>query len=495
MVSSNSAIFALMAVCFVVMGAVGIKLLFHRDKRLNNYRARPIDVDEKLRATYSRNRTFFLIFVLACFSLWVVWQLRGIDNGAYAQFKPFYICFGLLFLGQLVIASFLKPFSLKHHKDNVKAFNTSIIVPVYNESETSLRHCLESMFYQTVMPDEIHVVDDGSSHHYDKTKKWFLSEGKAHGIATSWQKQKNLGKRHAHSKALQSVDNDGHKIIVTVDSDGLLDPHAIEEGLKPFIDPHVQSVAGLILAKNAQQNLLSRITDLIFVSAQQLIDRSAMSQFGSVLVNSGGLAFYRSNVVWEALENGYTDETFFDRQVNFSDDSFLTLFALLNGKAVQQPTAIVFADMPVNVSHHLRQQLRWNRGSFIRSWWRLRHLSINSVAWFRQLIGLMIFFSLTIILLQVFVVIPIRTGQLPPFEAFLIPILFGLLQYSRYFAVKRSDMSASSQLFSYVLTPIAILWSSLFLRFVRLYSFITCLKTGWGTRQKVEILHYNDEHA
>ncbi|MFC2285945.1 MAG: hypothetical protein ACFNLH_10860, partial [Corynebacterium matruchotii] len=49
-----------------------------------------------------------------------------------------------------------------------------------------------------------------------------------------------------------------------------------------------------------------------------------------------------------------------------------SLFALLHGRTVQQPSAFAFAWMPDRWSHHYRQQERWFRGSFIRGLWRIR---------------------------------------------------------------------------------------------------------------------------
>ena len=66
----------------------------------------------------------------------------------------------------------------------------------------------------------------------------------------------------------------------------MLDAEALHEIVQPFSDPRVMSVAGVILAINNRENLLARVTDVIFVG-QQLIDRSFMSRLGSVMVNSG----------------------------------------------------------------------------------------------------------------------------------------------------------------------------------------------------------------
>lgn len=455
MFDDNSYIYPLLGVVLALIGAFLIRQNFHSEKTLPDYRRKQIGHDEKLRAGYVNGRSIFFILTFSALLIYATWQIWSVSNGYVFGYKPFFITFGLLFIGQLLLATFAKPFEIKNSHDTIHKFKTAIIVPVYNESENSLKEGIQSFFDQTVLPNEIHIVDDGSDHNYEKTKKWFIRKSKKMGIVASWQKQNNSGKRLAHDKAIEAITYAENTIIVTIDSDGVLDPNAIEEGLKPFTDPRVQSVAGVVIAKNAQVNLLSRITDLIFVSSQQLIDRSAMSQLGSVLVNSGGLAFYRSSIIYKALKNGYTSEVFFNRDIHYSDDSYLTLFALLDGRAVQQQSSIVFADMPVTLSHHVRQQIRWGRGSFIRSWWRLRYLSVNSVAYLRQLIGWIIFVCLTVIFVDLLIFTPITTGSFPPPQLLIVPFIFGFLQYSRYFSIRRSDMSTGSQVASFLLAPIA----------------------------------------
>jgi hyaluronan synthase len=486
-------LFPILSIVVVIAAAITIRLSFHREHHLEQVRtSEPV-----LSASYSWQRPLLLIFVLLAAVVWVAWQVWSIDNHYSGGLKPFYIFFGAVALAQLFLAAIARPYRPQKHiiSDN-KPLKTAIIMAVYNESEYSLRQGLESFFRQTQLPDQIHIVDDGSTHHYKKTQQWLTRAGKKHGVATSWNKlSANAGKRLAHSAAYDAIIHDDTMIVITIDSDSLLDPRAIEEGLKPFQDPRVQSVAGVVIAKNAQDNLLSRITDLIFVSSQQLIDRASMSQFGSVLVNSGGLAFYRSAIVRSALDHGYTEELFFDRPVVFSDDSYLTLFALINGRAVQQPSSIVFADMPVSLDHHIRQQVRWGRGSFIRSWWRLRHLPMYSFGYLRQIVGWAVFAGITSILIELFVVAPIVTNQLPSPEMLAVPVAFSYLQAIRYFAIRRSDMSRTSQAIIFAMAPLAMVWSTIGLRTIRLYAMATCHHTVWGTRQKTEILHPLDDHA
>lgn len=486
MVEADSVYYVFISIVIVLFFIVAIRILFQQDTVLDNHRRRKFD--KILQAYYHQNRSILVAAAVFIFMLYALWQVWAVLMGYAPQFRPIYMLLGFCFVVQFFVASLSRSYKHKLHKSARQALDAVVIVPVYNEDETSLRECVESLFAQTILPKEIHIVDDGSKHDYRDFERHISARADELNITLTWTRQENAGKRAAHITALNQTVLADNSIIVTVDSDGHLDNRAIEEGLVPFEDITVMSVAGLVIAKNAQENMLARITDNLFVSAQQLIDRSFMSQFHSVLVNSGGLAFYRSNVIKKSLESGYDNETFFGAPVKFSDDSYFTLFALLEGKAVQQPSAIVFADMPIKLSHHIRQQLRWARGSFIRSWWRIRHLSFGSFGFLRQVVGWIVFVALFVVTFQVLIVMPIMTQKIPPLQVVVIPFLFSYLQSTRYFSVKRSDMTMRSQIITFLLSPVAIIWSIFILRPLRLYGMVTCLNTGWGTRQSVEIV-------
>lgn len=490
------------AIIIVALFSISIKIAFQRK--------RPLAIEEKargvfkgltpdkdtLQATYHRKRSIFIFVSFTAVTVWAIWQLWTLSSdGFVSAFKPFYILFGAYALVQYFIASFVLPFRTKTDAQDTIAANlsTAIVVPVYNEDIEGLKKGLRSLMIQTVLPTEIHVVDDGSKVDYKAVQAWLRRNGKKTGVVTTWSRQANSGKRAAQLRAFSKINTEKIDIVITVDSDGELDPRALEEGLKPFaVDRDIQSVAGVVIAKNAQHNILARITDLIFTSHQQLIDRAAMSSLKSVIVNSGGLALYRKEVFLNAIKNNYDDEYFMGRRVTFSDDSYLTLIALKMGKTVQQPTAIVFSDMPVNVSHHVRQQVRWGRGSFIRGWWRVRHLPLTSPGFLRQVFGWMVFTSITIVQVLLFIIIPLLYGVFPSLYLLLMPLLFVLLLSSRYFSLKRSDMTFRSQLYTYLLSPVALVWSAIVMRSIRLYAILTCLKTGWGTRENVEIVYAQD---
>jgi hyaluronan synthase len=170
-----------------------------------------------------------------------------------------------------------------------------VSVPVYNEDPAALQRGLLSLLQQTRLPDVIHVVDDGStSGSYDEVRHWFSVAADNAGV--EWQVEPSVqrGKRTAQARVFQ--ENPDADIFLTVDSDGWLDAHAVEEGMKPFAGPagYLGGRGGRGLEQPGHPD--QPITDLYFVT-NQLTDRSSASCVGSVVVNSGPLALYRAGVV------------------------------------------------------------------------------------------------------------------------------------------------------------------------------------------------------
>jgi hyaluronan synthase len=358
----------------------------------------------------------------------------------------------------------------------------AIAVPCYNEDPCLLRASLLSMLGQDRLPDRIHVTDDGSTAaDYSKVREELAARAAAAGVRFGWTRTANGGKRHAHAVAVDATPD--ADIYVTVDSDSVLDPQAVRELLAPFADPRVQSVAGVFLSANNTTTLLARILDLAYLPVQLMV-RGGMSVRGSVLVNSGAVAAYRAQAFRDALPV-YLGETFMGVPVGFSDDSMLTLLALLRGRTVQQPTAFAFAAMPEKFSHHRRQYVRWMRGSFIRSWWRFRYLPLNSYAWWQHLAGWVLSAVSGWAFADVIVMAAVH-GQFR-WTFLLVPVIAGYGLALPYLTVSRSDESFASRLATWSLAPLAVFWALTVLRAWRWYGAVTCRNTGWGTRQEIEI--------
>ncbi|MGA5486672.1 glycosyltransferase family 2 protein [Streptomyces pseudogriseolus] len=387
----------------------------------------------------------------------------------------------LLLLSQTIMYHCERPRRVSPRaRRQLDALHVAVLLPVYNEDDGYLRLGLQSFLTQTRRPDSVHVVDDGStSGDYAAVRAWWTRAAAAAGIATTWQRTANGGKRHAQAAGVQASPE--ADIYVTVDSDSCLAPNALEELLLPFARRRVQSVAGIVLATNHRTNLLTRVTDLWFTTGQ-LTDRSALSAMGAVLVNSGPLAAYRAGVVRDNLDS-YLGETFMGRPVMFSDDSLLTLYALLRGRTVQQPSAVVFTALPERLPHFGRMYMRWMRGSTIRSVWRLRYLPLSGWAYWAHLLRWFQVALSTTVLGWLLVVEPLRYGTTPPASFLLVPFLIGWAQALRYLGVIRSDERMRQRAVTWLLMPLAVLGAWTWLRAMRWYGMATCARTGWGTRQ------------
>lgn len=381
---------------------------------------------------------------------------------------------------QLILAWRDRPYTLTpaQQEQSDRLFVTANI-PVYNEDPLLLDRVLFALFNQTRLPNRVQVVDDGSADDYSEIRDYWTQNHPA-SVDFSWIRQQNRGKRHAQAHTFRDPDAD---IFITLDSDTALEKNAIREGLKPFADGRVQSVAGLELAYNDNKNWITKINALRQL-AWQLSACSAQSVMGNVLVNRGTYALYRARLVRDHLE-AYLAEDFFGSNVRFGDDSLLTTFALTQGRAVQQTSAIQLTMYPEGLDHHLRQWTRWMRSSTIRTFWRIRHLRLSSYGWWITVINLWLFFASTIAAFVAIAMWPISNHLV--LDAAAAPIIWTYLNSARIFVIKRSDHTLADQIDSLVLVPLSYLWLLLVLKPLRVWGMSTCWRTGWGTRSKVEV--------
>jgi hyaluronan synthase len=444
----------------------------------------------KYAAKYRKGRALIISNVI--FTLLAVWAVRhvyGLITFAHGYGTRFTLIFAFAFIAlvwQMLLACLERPYKTSPEQQaQLAKLRTVLNVPVCNEDPEALRDCLQSIFEQTRKVDLVHVVVNGPNKvDYTELEQWALTTAGEYDIELHWDTQPIPGKRQAQGTTAREFlgPND---IFVTIDSDAYLDAHAVEEGLKPFVKQNIKSVAGMVLTMNNRAKLITRLADLWF-GVGQLVDRSSFSVLGQVIVNSGVLALYRGYVVLENLD-GYTHETFFGRGVEISDDSLLTIYALREGRCVQQPTAFAFTLMPETFSHHLRQQVRWMRGAFIRAWWRFKYLPLKSYAFWGHALGWMQLFLSSFVFATLFIYLPVKYHLVLPW-LLVVPLLIGYGQSLRYFVIWRSDETLWYRFVTFLMQPIAALWCFFVLRCVRYYSIATCLRTGWGTRQNVEVV-------
>ncbi|MEU4422731.1 acyltransferase family protein [Actinoplanes sp. NPDC024001] len=218
------------------------------------------------------------------------------------------------------------------------------IVPFYNGDAQLLHDSIRSLLNGSVVPDVIHVVDDGSASAppvFDHPR-------------VVWHRQANAGKHHAQARALRAELSDGlpFDYVVTVDDDSVVDRYAVERLLRRMSDPRINGATGVVYAINRAKSIITKVTDLHYVHSC-LIVRQGLSAKGDVFTTSGALAVYRAQVwldnIDEYLERGN------------ADDRHLAHICQRTGLTAAVPDAFVYTHAPDNAPDLFRQRIRWAR--------------------------------------------------------------------------------------------------------------------------------------
>jgi hyaluronan synthase len=425
--------------------------------------------------TFSRKEARGLLLTSIVVAAWVSYHLGWQSLALLACAAP-----GAAFRAvNYVLSWFDKPVTASPQATRMlDRLQVTIAVPVYNEDAGLLDRCIYAIMNQTRPPQLIWVVDDGSKTDYSELVKYWVGTW-SNGTEIRWTRQHNQGKRRAHAYVFERVPE--ADIFITVDSDTTLEMRAVEEGLKPFQNRKVMSVAGIEMGFNAYENFLTRLQCSLQLYAQAVIG-AAWSVAGDMYTNRGPYALYRAPLIREFLPV-YRDEMFFGHRVILGDDSLLALCASARGRSVQQLTAYGLTMWPEKYSHHLRQRLRWARGRAVRNFWRIRYRPVLSYCWWVTVTGIQGF--LTSCALVALLIISWPLG-----EPVLIRTLVALLILSvpnglRTLCFSRSDETWADRLVLVLIRPLSALWSGIVLaRILRTWGTLTLLKQGWTTRQK-----------
>jgi cellulose synthase/poly-beta-1,6-N-acetylglucosamine synthase-like glycosyltransferase len=368
----------------------------------------------------------------------------------------------LTYFGIRVLFHFLnEPFS-----KTIKT-STSIIIPCYQEVPNVFVKCLKSCLKQKAT--EVIVVDDGSkdlTNYQDAIK---LSKKNPDLIVL--RQEKNQGKRHAQAVGFRIAKGE---IIVTVDSDTVLENGTVKELIKPFVEPEIGAVTGQLSILNKSDNLLTRILNIRYIVAG-VLERAAYSYFGVVNCTSGPLSAYRKNLILDNL-NDYLTQTHKGKKCTFGDDRRLTAIVLKNGFSVFfQKTAKAKTLAPTTFKGFTTQQVRWNR-----SFWRENYLAFKWM--FRRSLYLSIGTIMDMFLPFLYFgsLVWSITVSLTSFSMFL---LFPLLVTAPLMAfVRNFDYFKATKAKDYALVPLYSWLYLVVLLPITFFAIFTTSRTGWGTR-------------
>jgi hyaluronan synthase len=241
----------------------------------------------------------------------------------------------------------------------------TVIIPAYNEGELvgkSIDSVAESGYPSAQL--EILVVDDGSK---DDTWEHIARAAQRHsGVVTAVRFARNNGKRAALAEGFRKARGE---IVVTIDSDSVIDKGTLLALAGPFANPKVGAVAGRVKVLNRKDGLIPRMLNVRFALAFDFL-RAAQSTYGTVYCCPGALAAYRIDVVRRVLER-WMNQSFLGADCTIGEDRALTNFILGEGyDSVYQRSAVVHTMVPVTYDKLCKMFLRWDR-SYVREEFRL----------------------------------------------------------------------------------------------------------------------------
>jgi hyaluronan synthase len=363
----------------------------------------------------------------------------------------------------------------------------SIVIPVFNEEPELLRRNLASIRHQSRPPDRVWIIDDGSSQNTcaHLAQQFAAEQQEGHQVDVRVVvKPRNEGKRRALVEAFRT-DADA-EVFFTVDSDTILDLHAISEGIAAFRDPQVFAIAGVLGGHNRDQNLLTKVVEMEFTGGF-LLNRAAMSRVGTVLVTCGSLAAYRAEICRDHIDD-LLNERFLGAPVSNGDDRKLTQFALRRGRVVTQESCLGKVALPQSLGHLLRQRLRWST-SFLRgTLFMLRTMPLNRLAFWLSLLHAGEFLAQAVILLGVVTYGAVVGWSNLALIATAILLPRTLLRHRRYWQSTLVDRSKVGPVEYFSLSALATLLSVVVLMPLRFLALLHLRSSHWRTRESVEVV-------
>lgn len=237
----------------------------------------------------------------------------------------------------------------------------SVIIPVFNEgplSGNAIRAAAASRYPLERL--EIIVIDDGST-----DDSWAHILSAAREISTrvrvvTLRHHENLGKRRALRLGFRRATGD---VFVTVDSDSLLHPDALVNGVAPLVrDARIGCVAGCVEVLNPADSVITRFLKCSFSLSFKFV-RAYQNAFRGVFCTPGALSFYRADFVRKVADE-WVNQRFMGATCTIGEDRSMTNLFLREGwLTAYQGNAVVRSKMPSTYSGLCRMFLRWARSN------------------------------------------------------------------------------------------------------------------------------------
>jgi len=234
------------------------------------------------------------------------------------------------------------------------------VIPMFNEGAT-IKETIQSILdsdYPHAKLKVICVDDCSSDDSYEQARELArLSNGRCKVIRNT----KNVGKRCSIIRAVREAKSE---IILSVDSDVVVDKDAVRQLVRRFTSPRIAAVGGWIDVRNKHDNWLTRMQVVRYWYAYHFMKNLEWSM-RRVLCLSGCLTAYRRDVLVE-LEPILEHRAICGVPIKYGEDRFLTRQIVKAGYLTTMTlTARCYTTVPATLSSYFSQQLRWRRSNTI----------------------------------------------------------------------------------------------------------------------------------
>jgi peptidoglycan/xylan/chitin deacetylase (PgdA/CDA1 family)/cellulose synthase/poly-beta-1,6-N-acetylglucosamine synthase-like glycosyltransferase len=398
--------------------------------------------------------------------------------------SPVVLSYWLLANGTLLFCMAAFFIGRRFNSRPIAAGRVAAIVPAYDEDPEELRAVVESIVGQSIPPEMVYVVDDGS--------KIPVGQPFYHPRVT-WLRKENGGKRSAQVYVLERMNPADWDFILTVDGDSILDRYALEHQLRAFSpnrshrrrhrraqtvnNSSVMATTGMVLVRNRKYNLLTRLADMN-IGTSCVMMRASRSLLGTLETTSGALAVYRAHILFKHKE----------RYLNgsYGDDRALAMYSALEGEVVGVNEAVVWSGMPTDAKLTYKQRLRWSK-----SWWCMIPFVLTNMLRFRQmffpLFGLtqLAIAPLTIGYIFLTSLYAVAHADFHPSTLLLYVAVYLVVRYAMtaLYMVERPGMRLPERFLTWLLiTPLEAIYNLIFLNPTKYIALVKLHDHHWGTR-------------
>lgn len=383
---------------------------------------------------------------------------------------PVYLLLVLVWANRYFFGLYLKLGKGRRFDRTISGYEptVTIVTPLYNEGRSIYRSILS--FLEQDYPAgklRVCVVDDCST---DDSYQWACRAAAEHPNVEVLRNPRNVGKRMSIHHAVRRSPSE---IIVSVDSDVVLDPQAVRQLVARFTAPEIAAVGGRVNVSNANQNWLTRMQTIKYFFGYEYL-KNLERAMHSVMCLSGCLTAYRRSVLIE-LEPILENRNVLGVPIKYGEDRFLTRQIVKAGhETVSTLEAVCYTKVPSTLGAYFAQQLRWRRSNLIDFFCGTSH------AWKLHPLVAIHYLSLFAMLLLYPMAIyeKLRSGSLYQLAMLNLAVLatFGML-----YRWQTRDVPAPLRVHPIWFLPMAVLMPVTYLLFTPLALF-TLHSSSWETR-------------